>query len=263
MLIIDAFNPTFFLLFAVFAAFTAALWAILRNRSEKAKRLTVVLIYLAALAFYWLYKYWISIDEAYSVITAESGEGAFTWWKELPLQLCNINLMLIPIAVATKNRHLTSFTFFMAPFGAILALALPSTGFAGYSLLIPRVLGFYVTHMFVLIGSPVIALMGFYKPRFKDIPFTLVWTLMITTVIFGFNMLLRIANVFDKANYFFCVEPLKDSPLELLWSLIPVPLLYLLPLFPILAGYMALVTLPFELTERKKVTAPEPAKDNI
>ncbi|MCQ2427343.1 MAG: YwaF family protein [Clostridia bacterium] len=251
MFIINGFNGTFMLLLAVFIGFLMGFWAIFHNRSEKTARIAVTLLYAAVFAFFWVYKYWISIDEAYSVITAENGEGAFSWWRELPLQLCNINLILIPIAVITKNKPLSAFAFFMAPFGAILAMLMPSAGFAGFSLFVPRVFGFYVTHMFVLIGSPMLALFGFYKPKFRDIPITLVSAFAITIVIFGINMLLRVTHTFDEANYFYCVEALNGTPLTWLWKLIPVPLLYMLPLFPVLAGYMALVCLPFELIGAK------------
>ena len=36
-----------------------------------------------------------------------------------------------------KSRPLLSFCFFLAPLGAMMALAMPGTGFSGYSLLLP------------------------------------------------------------------------------------------------------------------------------
>jgi uncharacterized membrane protein YwaF len=60
-------------------------------------------------------------------------------------------MMLIPIAVATKSRPLMSFGFFMAPLGALMALLSPAVGFDGYSIWLPRMLGFYGTHFMIII----------------------------------------------------------------------------------------------------------------
>jgi len=252
MAVIKPFNVTFLVLLAIFILFTIGYWALFRKASEKAKKYAVVGLYVAALIFYWVYKYWISIDEAYSVITAEAGEGAFSWWKELPLHLCNINLLLVPIASLTGNKYLLSFTFFMAPFGALFAMAMPGVGFSGYSLFIPRVMGYYVTHMLVLIVSPILVLFGLYRPKFRDIPMTLVYAVSISLVVFGINMVMRLTHVNDFANYFYTIDPPAGTPLVLFKKWIPVPFLYDLPIFPVLAGYMALVTLPFHLADRKK-----------
>ncbi|MBO7376292.1 MAG: YwaF family protein [Clostridia bacterium] len=253
MAIIRPFNGTFFILLAIFILFTVGYWALFRKTSEKTRLLAVVGLYAAAFVFFWLYKYWISIDIDYSEITREAGEGAFSWWKELPLHLCNINLLLVPIAALTGNRYLLSFTFFMAPFGAIMAMAMPGVGFSGYSLFVPRVMGYYVTHMLVLIISPILVLFGLYRPKFKDIPMTLVYAVGISLVVFVINMALRLTHTEDYANYFYTIDPPAGTPLVLFKKWIPVPFLYDLPIFPVLAGYMALVTLPFHLADRKKV----------
>ncbi len=253
MAVIKPFNVTFLVLLAIFILFTVGYWALFRKTSEKTRRLAVVGLYVAAFVFYWLYKYWISIDIDYSEITREAGEGAFSWWKELPLHLCNINLLLVPIAALTGNRYLLSFTFFMAPFGAIMAMAMPGVGFFGYSLFVPRVMGYYVTHMLVLIISPILVLFGLYRPKFKDIPMTLVYAVGISLVVFGINMVLRLTHTEDYANYFYTIDPPAGTPLVLFKKWIPVPFLYCLPVFPVLAGYMALVTLPFHLADKAKV----------
>ncbi|MBP5270431.1 MAG: hypothetical protein ILO42_05690, partial [Clostridia bacterium] len=76
MAIIRPFNGTFLILLAIFILFTVGYWALFRKTSEKTRRLAVAALYVAALGFYWIYKYWISIDIDYSEITREAGEGA-------------------------------------------------------------------------------------------------------------------------------------------------------------------------------------------
>ena len=59
-------------------------------------------------------------------------------------------MILIPIAVLTNRRPLMSFCFFVGPLGALMALVMPGTGFDGYSILLPRMLGYYGTHFMVI-----------------------------------------------------------------------------------------------------------------
>lgn len=252
MAVIDHTNGTFFVLLAIFIAFAFAFWLIFRKTSEKTRRIAVAALYIAGFAFFWLYKYWISIDEAYSVLTAEAGKGAFSWWSELPLHLCNINLILLPIAVLTKNRSLLSFVFFMAPFGAIFAMVMPDVGFYGFSLFLPRVFGYFITHMLIFVSSLILGLLDLYRPKFRDIPMTMVYAVAISFVVFCINLIFRATHVNDFANYFYTIDPPEGTPLVLFKKWIPVPFLYDLPIFPVLAGYMALVTLPFRLADKAK-----------
>ena len=65
-------------------------------------------------------------------------------------------------------------------------------------------------------------------------------------------MLLRWTGLHPKANYFFSAETEGNPLLEIFYGWIPVPFLYLMPSIVILGVYMLAVTLPFELTERRK-----------
>ena len=176
--------------------------------------------------------------------------GGFNWWGELPLQLCNINMILIPIAVLRKSRPLQCFCFFIAPLGAMMALLMPGNGFSGYSLLLPRMLGYYGTHFMIVIEGLAIACFGLYRPRYRDLPRAVLAAILIAICIFLFNMLLRWSGLHPKANYFFSVETEGNFLLEIFYKWIPYPFLYLLPSIGILGIYMVLVTFPFALADR-------------
>ena len=253
--LIDHFNGTFFACLALTLLFLAVFWLIFRKRTDMTKRTAVAVLYLLTFAFFFLYKYWISVDEAYSVITEEAGNGAFSWWQELPLHLCNINLILIPVAMFTKNRPLESFCFFMAPIGAFFAMLAPSVGFYGYSIFVPRVFGYYLTHLLILISGPMISMLGIFAPRFRDFPLTVAFIAGISLAVFGISMLMRATGVNPHANYFYSIEPAPGSPLVTFHRWIPVPYLYLLPGVLILLPYMALVTLPFERARMNEAKA--------
>lgn len=248
--IIHPFNAVFLIVFAAFLALLILASLLLRGKSEKTRRAVLVGACLVTFVGFFVYKYYLSIDSDFNVITADM--GGFNWWGELPLQLCNINMILIPIAVLRKSRPLMCFGFFVAPLGALMALVMPGNGFDGYSLLLPRMLGYYGTHFMIVIEGLAIVCFGLYHPKFRDLPRTVLATALIALVIFGVNMLLRWSGLHPKANYFFSVETEGNFLLEIFYRWIPVPFLYLLPSILILVPYMALITSGFALADRLK-----------
>lgn len=249
-LILRPFNGLFCAVFAAFLLVFALLGLLLRRRSEEGRGRALVLLSLLTMAGFVAYKIALSRDADYNRITA--GMGGFNWWGELPLHLCNINMLLLPIAVLRKSRPLMSFCFFLGPLGALMALAMPGNGFDGYSLLLPRMLGYFGTHFMVVCEGLALAYFGLYRPRFRDLPRTMLTAVLISFVIFCLNLLLRWTGLHPRANYFFTVETEGNFLLELFQRWIPAPFLYVLPSLVILGVYMALVTLPFQLTERKQ-----------
>ncbi|MBR4473343.1 MAG: YwaF family protein [Oscillospiraceae bacterium] len=246
--IIRPFNTIFNLVFAFFLLILILSSLLLRNKSEKTRQTVLVSACVLTLIGFLVYKYYLSIDEAFNVITAS--KGGFNWWGELPLQMCNINMILIPIAVMKKSRPLMSFCFFLGPLGAMMALAMPGIGFDGYSLLLPRMLGYYGTHFMVVIEGLAIVTYGFFRPTFRDLPRTLLAAVVISFCIFMFNMLLRWTELHPNANYFFSVETEGNFLLEIFHSWIPVAFLYQIPCILILGPYMLLITSAFALADR-------------
>ena len=246
-------NPLFLAVFAAFLLLLVLASVLLRGKSEKTRGAVLIAACVVTLIGFVFYKYYLSLDSEYNAITA--GMGGFNWWGELPLQLCNINMIVIPIAVLKKNRSLMCFGFFLGPLGALMALLMPGNGFDGYSLLLPRMLGYYGTHFMVVIEGLALASFGLFRPKFRDLPKAALAVLVIAFVIFLLNLLLRWTGLHPKANYFFSVETEGNFLLELFHSWLPFPFLYLLPCIVILGVYMLLVTIPFELADRRAVRA--------
>ena len=133
-----------------------------------------------------------------------------------------------------------------------MALAMPSDGFDGYSVLTPRVAGYYATHWIVFFGSLSLCGFGLYRPNMKDVLPTLLSALCVSLVIFGVDVLMRRTGINEHANYFYLMETEGNAILEAFHSLIPVPYLYILPCFGILAPYILIVTAGFALADRKR-----------
>ena len=248
--VMTPFNALYCITFACFLLLLAAASLLLRGKSEKTKQTVLVTACAVTFVGFFLYKYALWADEDYSRITAAM--GGFNWWGELPLHLCNINMILIPIAVLKKSRPLLCFGFFLAPLGALMALLMPANGFDGYSLLLPRMLGYYGIHFMIVVEGLAIVTFGLFRPRPGDLPKALLTILLVALAVFGVNLLLRATGLHPKANYFYSVETEGNFLLEIFHRWIPVPFLYLLPSFLILVPYMLVITLPFALAEMRR-----------
>lgn len=244
------FNPLFIAVFAAFLLLLTGASLYLRGKSEKIRRTVLVAASLVTFVCFFIYKYALSLDKEYSAITADM--GGFNWWGELPLHLCNINMIIIPIAVMRKSRPLMCFGFFVGPLGAMMALAMPGNRFSGYSLLLPRMLGFYGIHFMIVIEGLALVTFGLFRPKYSDLPRAALALFLVALAVFGVNMLLRTTGLHPKANYFFSVETEGNPVLEIFHSWIPVPFLYVLPCAGILAVYMLAVTFLLNLIFRNK-----------
>ena len=239
------FNPLFCAVLGAFLVLLAAASLILRHRSERTKKIVLVTACLVTLAGFFAYKVALSRDAEYDRLVAAM--DGFNWWGELPLHLCNVNMILIPIAVLTKRRPLMGFCFFVGPLCAMMALSMPGAGFSDCSLLLPRMLGYYGTHFMVMVEALALVTFGFFRPGFRDLPATVAAIVGVTFVIFLIDLLFRLTGLYPRANYFFAMETEGNFLLELFHSWIPVPFLYLLPCTLILAVYMSVVICGFAL----------------
>ena len=147
-MIIRPFDAGFFLLMAVMIGTIVLLWALLRNQPQQRREAVLLTLCVVNIIGFFVYKGFLSADAQFLQV---SGLDKFNWFNELPLQLCNINMFLIPIGILTRRRSLLGFAFFVAPLGALMALVFPDPAFSGYSLWLPRMLGYYLTHMLILI----------------------------------------------------------------------------------------------------------------
>ena len=249
-LIIRPFNALFFIVFAAFILVLIIVSIAVRHKSESTKKKILITASLLTLVFFVVYKYWLSIDPEFNELRAYM--GGFNWWGELPLQLCNINMILIPIAVLTNKRELLAFCFFVGPLGAMMALTMPGAEFTDASILLPRMIGYYGTHFLVVIEGLAIVTFGLYKPKFRDIPGTVLTILAIAFCVFMINMIMRWTGLYPHANYFFSVETEGNFLLEIFHSWIPYPFLFLLPSAVILAIYMFIIILGFKIFGRKE-----------
>ncbi len=246
-LVLAPFNGVFWAVFLLFVLVLIGLTAALKDKSETTKKTVIVVTSILTLAWFIVYKYYLSIDAEFNIVTAEI--GGFNWWGELPLHLCNINMLLIPIGVIFNIRSIRSVCFFVGPLGALMAIVMPGLGFSGFSILTPRMICYYGIHFMIIVEGLAIGTTGLYRPVFKDIPRTILTTVCLCFATFLVNVVLRLTGLHPDANYFFSVDPQGNPVLELLYNIIPVPFLYVLPCGIILGTYMLIVTFGFYLKD--------------
>lgn len=164
---ITPFQGLHLLLLLLTAAAVLLIFLLLRGKPEARRSRFLIGVCLFNLALFAGYKLSLSMDAAY--VRAYYPNG-FNIFNELPLHLCNINLFLIPIGLWKRNRSIMGFSFFVAPLGALMALLFPEPLFSGFSLFLPRIFGYYVTHALLVVCGLSLATLGFYRPDPKDIP---------------------------------------------------------------------------------------------
>ena len=241
---IRPFNPVFFGLLALIGLALAGIRHFGKTHTFRQRQWLLIGLSAANLVLFFVYKRFLSMDRQFLTL---SGLERFNWFSELPLQLCNINLFLIPIGVLTQRRALLGFSFYVAPLGAVMALLFPEMPFTGFSLFIPRILGFYLTHSLLIVCGLALALLDFYRPTPRDYPGVIGTFVLLALGAHLVNLLLR-ATLCPGANYFFTFGA-DISILNLFWRFIPHPFFYELPSLLILLGYMGLVQLVFWLLE--------------
>jgi uncharacterized membrane protein YwaF len=241
----------FFLCILICIAIIVTLTLIFKNKSEKTRRLVVLICCAYNLLLFIIYKIVLATNVDYLF---ERGY-TFTLLTELPFQLCNISIILVPIAILLKQEKLLSYGFYLAVLGAMMATIFPEPEFSNISILKFPIFGYYFTHFNIVINGILIVTLGLFKPRFKVIPFMNIILGCLAVGAFLINILFNTCfidtTVQPAANYFFTWHPAGISILELFYSWIPVKFLYLIPAIAILNIYCTVVTLPFYLYNKK------------
>ena len=244
---IRPFNLVYFLCIFIIIALIIVTTLLCKEKSEKTKMIVLLSICGFNLLLFIAYK----IGLASNPSDLQEHGYRFIIWEELPLHLCNISLFLVPIGLLIKNSKLLAYGFYIAPLGAFLAVCSPAIEFIDVNIFKIYNFGFYFTHLNIVLVGVLLVTLGFFKPRFKEVPFLNVYAAVLATIIHFVNLLIRWLTG-SNANYFYTVQTDGVSILEMFWSIIPYSYIYLIFAIVILNVYIVIVTLPFHLVEKKK-----------
>ncbi len=246
---LETFNGVFFGVIGFGVLLTVLFWLVFKNKSEKTKATFITVLCAFNILVFFVYKFFLWKDTSYAAATGGNG---FNWFSELPLHLCNINMFLIPIGALTKKRGILGFSFFMATFGALMAILFPCDGFSGYTLLLPRMIGFYLTHILIFVSAASLATLNIYRPKFNDLPSMGITLAILGIGATGVNILIRELGLCSFVNYFYTMGPDGISILEFFWKFVKIPFVYLIPAVPILVVYVSVICGGFLIGEKTK-----------
>ncbi len=179
--------------------------------------------------------------------------------ENLPLHLCNLNAIILPIAVFTRNKTISNLTLLWA-LGAALALIL-NQEVAGETLFGFKFCIYYFSHL-LEVGIPIMLFkLGICKLDHKCIFSTIGITIVVYTVIYFINCAINdwaAANaVIDSkgaplvVNYMYSVIP-NNPVLELFYKIVPYPYWYMYPGFVFVIPYLGAIYGANLLIQRKK-----------
>lgn len=227
----------------VAAAIIFALYFLIRNKSEKTQRIVLGILSLSGISAI-IYNLWM-------------------WGSPLeylPLHLCSINAILLPIAILTKNKTVGNMLVLWC-IGALAAVMLNFYAAEASDLKNPTFWFFYLPHVLEF-GIPIIAFkLGIIKLDYKTIPRTLIFTALIYTAVHFINLGLishvEKNNLVDYAgnllhiNYMYSIHSEGFPVLSTLWSILPYSYFYMFLVFPIIAVYLTIIYLPQIIRQKK------------
>lgn len=166
-------------------------------------------------------------------------------WEYLPLHLCSINAILLPVAVFSRSRVLGNMLLLWS-LGALSAILVNRPDYDLGS----DVFFFYFFPHVLEFGIPILLFkLGLVKKELKYIFSTLALTLGIYLFIHLCNLGINGLHLHNGAgelicvNYMYSLRP-EFPVLEIFWKILPFKFFYMLTLFPIIAVYLLAVYAP-------------------
>lgn len=173
----------------------------------------------------------------------------------LPLELCNINIYISLIALISNKKFLNNYMYLVTMVGGMIPLIVfPDCHMItnGNNLFHYMFFDYWIIHSSLVFIPIAMLCWKFFTPDIKSIYKV---TLLVAGIyLFDFIacLILRNFEMFNNANYMYCMNHNNLPILRDLYALIPYPFLYGLPLAIPISIVFVLMCLPFYLCERKK-----------
>ena len=180
------------------------------------------------LVMYIIYRHIYTHDKEYIDI-AYPGQYKVNKYVELPLNPCNILVIITPFAYIFHNEWFLSYIFFYTFFMPILAMLMPCVGFDKYSVFKFRILWYYESHYFLLMNLPLMLYTGYFVPTYINVLYGTIILLVIGFIVHLINNYLVKKNLSKKANFFYTRDHEEISILKFFRKLIPIDFLYVIP----------------------------------
>lgn len=166
--------------------------------------------------------------------------GQFSFGYTLPLHLCSLMCVILPIMAISRNQMLMEYSYAMGLAPALMTLLTPDIyDYPTFSFI-------YLQSMLVhgiICFIPIFLILGLdFRPSLKRLP-------KVVGMLFGFAILITPVNYITDGNYFFLRTPPSGSPIELFASWVGSPGYLVLTLLLGCVLWTALY-LPFVIIEK-------------
>jgi len=242
-MIIEPLNLTHLLtITAIPILIFACLHFSLRKQNEQTRQRVLLVICVFNAVLYVVYKFAQASETGYD----------FDIFTNLPLHFCNLNLILLPLAIYTKNKTLLAYQLYFGVPLAWLALVTVYPTFISRPIWNFTPFVYFYYHSALAILPFVLVKLKLFTPSFKVIWQPTVMLIAMTAVIHVVNVVFRATGIAYESNYFFTYGLEGDFFTELLWRIVPYNFFFLIPALLLFAPYVFLITLPFHLSAKKK-----------
>lgn len=253
-LIAKPFNLTLLGLLALIALAVFVLWFFLHDKNEETKRKALLISSGLLIVSYIINRILIFNDP--SLVALWGGKGYYLR-ETLPFQLCGLGMIFIPLALLTKKEILYSFCFVATPLAALLAIIYPPTPYDVTPIFNPSYFTFYLDHAFCIVNGISLVTLGLYSPRMGLIFKTTFFVTFLAFIAHLINLGAAFIGL-EGFNYFYSLDPEGSGLLELFWSFLPYPYLYLLLYIPVLMAYYFLLVGSISLVKKVRGRFEEP-----
>ncbi|QBR74939.1 YwaF family protein [Microbacterium sediminis] len=239
-MLMTPFTPTWTLFLLAMLGFGLALWAVLRRAPDRTRRLALVAVAVAN----WAMSTYFTFDRILDPAIPD-----FVFSQNWPSHFCTlVTILLVPAMWFRPDpasrwrfwvRPLHTLLFFPGALAGFLVLFSPAAEYTELPVFHENTL-FYLVHALNVVLPFVHAALGYYRPRYRDALLSLVWFAIVALGVLAITLFAR-AFVDPAANYMYFFDPMGAGILVVLWDLIGIPVLYELPLVPILAPVLLLM----------------------
>lgn len=168
--------------------------------------------------------------------------GQFSVGYTLPLHLCSLMCVILPIMAFSRNVLLMEYSYAMGLAPAMMTLLTPDVYYY------PSFSFIYLQTMLVhgiICFIPIFMIFGMdFKPNFRNLP-------KVIGMLVGLSILITPVNYITNGNYFFLKYPATGSPMELFAEFVGSPW-YLIPTLLLGCVLWSVLYLPFVLENRAK-----------
>ena len=175
--------------------------------------------------------------------------GQFSCGNTLPLHLCSLMCIILPVMTITKSRLLMEYSYAMGLAPAFMTLLTPDVYYY------PSISFIYIQSMLVhgiICFIPIFMVFGMgFKLDIRSLPKTV-------AMLIAFALLVTPVNIVTNGNYFFLRFPAPGSPMEFFAKQVGSPW-YLIPTFLLGCFLWVILYMPFVLLKRHKRYSQNPA----